>query len=247
MTGDLKTVIWKERKLLFNQRGGKKQVVFTLLVPAAVFSILFPWQEGIGFLDSPLPVFAAIFIPMLITGLTVPESFAGERERHTLETLLASRLSDSDLLVGKLIISVALAWIVTLISFLVSFIVANATDWSGQLIFYTPLITAASLILSLLVAVLSSATGVIISLRASTVREAQQTLMATIMFPVLLLGVAGTVVFTIEGIRDQITKIMDSINPFVLVSVVTIVLIIACYFLMRAAMRRFQRDRLILG
>jgi len=247
VTGDLKTVIWKERKLLFNQRGGKKQVVFTLLVPAAVFSILFPWQEGIGFLDSPLPVFAAIFIPMLITGLTVPESFAGERERHTLETLLASRLSDSDLLVGKLIISVALAWIVTLISFLVSFIVANATDWSGQLIFYTPLITAASLILSLLVAVLSSATGVIISLRASTVREAQQTLMATIMFPVLLLGVAGTVVFTIEGIRDQITKIMDSINPFVLVSVVTIVLIIACYFLMRAAMRRFQRDRLILG
>jgi ABC-2 type transport system permease protein len=246
VTSDLKTVIWKERKLLFNQRGGKKQVVFTLLVPAAIFSILFPWQEGIGFFESPLPIFAAIFIPMLITGLTIPESFAGERERHTLETLLASRLSDSDILFGKLIISVILAWSITLISLFVGFIIANVTDWSGHLMFYTPLILAASLILSLLVAVFSSTTGVIISLRSSIVREAQQTLMATIMFPVLLLGVAGTVVFTIEGIREQITQIMDNINPFVLVLVVTIILIIACYFLMRAAMRRFQRARLIL-
>ena len=29
MTENLKTVIWKERKLLFSQRGGKKQVIFT--------------------------------------------------------------------------------------------------------------------------------------------------------------------------------------------------------------------------
>ena len=66
MRRDLSTVIWKERKLLFNQRGGRKQVILTLLVPAAMFAILLPWQEGDGFFESPLAVISSILIPMLI-------------------------------------------------------------------------------------------------------------------------------------------------------------------------------------
>jgi ABC-2 type transport system permease protein len=245
MTQDIKTVIWKERRLLFNQRGGKKQVILTLLVPAAMFAIVLPWQEGAGFFESPLAVIGGIFIPMLIVLLTIPESFAGERERHTLETLLASRLSSLDILYGKMIPSIALALFIFLITFFTAAIVANATGWTGQPAFYSPLIAAASIILSILVAVTSAAAGVIISLRSSTVKEAQQTLMAVVMFPILLLGVAGTFVFTVESLRNGIANIMKNLDPLILLSVVVIILCGTSYLLLRLARRRFQRSRLI--
>ena len=46
---------------------------------------------------------------MMVSSL-VADSFAGERERHTLETLLASRLPDRAILAGKLLVPVAVAW-----------------------------------------------------------------------------------------------------------------------------------------
>jgi hypothetical protein len=96
------------------------------------------------------------------------------------------------------------------------------------------------------VASLSASACVLISLKATTVREAQQKLMAAVMFPVLLLGIAGTFVFTIEAIRDKITGIIDRIDPIVLFLVVAVILIAASCFLMRAAIKRFQRARLTL-
>ena len=245
MSTDVKTIIWKERKLLFSQRGGRKQVFLSLFLPAAIFAIVFPWQEGAGYLASPLAIFASIFIPMLIVMLTIPESFAGERERHTLETLLASRLSDSDILFGKILVSVVLAVGIFLVSFFIAFIIANISDWTGILIFYNPIIGIGSIFLSILIATISSLAGVLISLKSPTVREAQQSLMAVIMFPVLLLGVAGTLVFTIEGIRETITNIMDKVSPAILLSVVIAILLIACYFLLKIVQRRFQRSKLI--
>ena len=247
MIRDLKTMFWKERKSLFNQRGGKRQAILTLLVPAGMFAIVLPWQQGRDFFESPLPIFASIFIPMLIVLLILPESFAGERERHTLETLLASRLSDRVILFGKLIVPVTLGWIITIVALFIGFIIANITDWSGQLIFYTTFNLLTVLVLSFLIAVTSASVGVLISLRAATVREAQQTLMATIMFPVLLLGVAGTFVLTMEIIRDRVTQFMDTIEPTVLFLIVTIILIAVCYLFMRVAFRRFNRSRLILS
>jgi ABC-2 type transport system permease protein len=246
VTDDVKTVVWKERRLLFSQRGGRTQLILTLLVPAALFAVVMPWQEGRGYFDSPVVIMAGIFIPMLIVMLTIPESIAGERERHTLETLLASRLSGRNILFGKLIVSIGLALLISLVAFVVGFVVANATDWTGQLVFYSRMIAVASITLSVLVASLSASAGVLISLKAATVREAQQKLMAAVMFPVLLLGIAGTFVFTIEAIRDKITGIIDRIDPIVLFLVVVVILIAASCFLMRAAIKRFQRARLTL-
>ena len=246
MSDDVKTVIWKERRLLFSQRGGRTQLILTLLVPAVLFAIVMPWQEGSSYFRSPLVIIAGIFIPMLIVMITIPESIAGERERHTLETLLASRLSGRTILFGKLIVSIGLALFISLVAFIVGFAVANVTDWTGQLVFYSPMIAVASITLSFLVASLSASAGVLISLKATTVREAQQKLMAAVMFPVLLLGIAGTFVLTIEAVRDQIMGIIDRIDPIVLFLVIAVVLIVTCYFLIRAAMKRFQRARLTL-
>ena len=49
-------------------------------------------------------------LPGLIVLGSVCDAFAGERERHTLETLLASRLSNESLLAGKIAVNVLYGW-----------------------------------------------------------------------------------------------------------------------------------------
>lgn len=46
------------------------------------------------------------------------DSFAGEKERNTLEALLATPLTDSELLVGKILVSFVPGMGVTIIGFL---------------------------------------------------------------------------------------------------------------------------------
>jgi ABC-2 type transport system permease protein len=244
---DILAVVWKERKSLFKQRGSRTQVVLTLLVPVGMFAIYIPWQAGVNWFEDPLSIIAGIFIPMLLVGIIIPESFAGERERHTLETLLASRLPDRAILFGKMAVAVGLGWGMSLLAFLVGFVIVNATHWSGQLMFYKPIIAIAFVVLSLLMAVLTASAGIRISLRAATVREAQQTLMAAVMFPPLLLGVVGTLVFTIEGWRERIMGVVSNINSALLLVIAVAVLLALCLVLLRAAMARFQRARLILS
>ena len=245
MIADVSTVIWKERKELFSQRGSRAQVIFSLLVPAVFFAFIVPWQEGSDWFHSPLTYAISIFLPILMVMLTIPESFAGERERHTLETLLASRLPDRAILFGKMAIPVALGWGTALLALFLGFIVANATHWSGQLMFYTSTVAIGNITLSLLMAVLSASAGVIISLRAGTVKQAQQILMAVTMFPLLLLGVAFTFVFTNKRMGDRIIEIMDNIDAKLLILIIAVVLILICWVLLSVAITRFQRSRLI--
>jgi ABC-type Na+ efflux pump permease subunit len=65
-----------------------------------------------------------------------PDTFAGERERHTLETLLASRLSDQAILIGKLAACTSYGWLLTIITIVVGVITINAANWSGHVLFY---------------------------------------------------------------------------------------------------------------
>ena len=67
----------------------------------AVFGVFLPLQNGASWVTSPITMVYWAWMPlMLVTGV-IADSFAGERERHTLETLLASRLPDRAILLGK--------------------------------------------------------------------------------------------------------------------------------------------------
>jgi ABC-2 type transport system permease protein len=242
MMTDLLTVMWKERKGLFRHRGSRTQAGLTLLIPVALFGIIMPWQEASGWFESPLPLIASVVIPLLLVGITIPESFAGERERHTLETLLASPLSDRAILLGKIAVPVSLAWGMVLLTLLVSSVIVNIAHWDGQVMFYTPTILLANVVLSFLVATLSASAGVLISLRAATAREAQQTLMAATMFPLLILGVLLTLLLPNERIKE----VLGTIDFTQVMLIVAAVLVVANIVLLLGAMARFKRARLIL-
>lgn len=113
--------------------------------------------------------------PVLLT--FIGDAIAGERERHTLETLLASRIGYRAILLGKLIVTVGYAWGMALVGLLLSLVLVNLLSGHGSWTFYHPLnVFLEALVLSLLSSVLGASAGVQISLRSATVRQARQIL-----------------------------------------------------------------------
>ncbi len=191
---------------------------------------------------------ASVLFPLLVVGMTIPESFAGERERHTLETLLASRLPDRAILFGKMAVPIGLAWAMVLLVLLISLVTANATSWSGHLRFYRPGILLGSVALSLLIATLSASAGVLISLRAATVQQAQQILTLVTMVPFLLLGMLVPLLLNMKlGWVERIKQAIATGGSTLIILIIAVVLIAACLGLLWAAMARFRRGRLIIS
>ena len=99
MIADVLTVMWKESKGLIRYQGSLTKTMLSLLIPVVMMGIYLPLQIGRALVEGPWSLLATVFIPMMLVGMTIPESFAGERERHTLGTLLASRLPDRAIMI----------------------------------------------------------------------------------------------------------------------------------------------------
>ena len=150
-------------------------------------AILLPWDSGLRWVESYVSLLIACAIPVLLVAMLIPNSFAGERERHTLETLLASRLPDWAILFGKVAIAVVFSWGVTLFLLLISLVTINILYGAGTLILFKPMVALAGLALSLLLAMFSAGVGVLISLKSNTTQEATQKLIAILLLPPILM------------------------------------------------------------
>jgi ABC-2 type transport system permease protein len=246
MTQDILTVMWKERKGLFRLQGSRTRTLLGLLVAVAMIAIGMPIQMGRDWVEDAWSLLVSIVIPMMLIGIMIPESFAGERERHTLETLLASRLPDRAILFGKLALAVAYGWAITLLILLLSLIPVNALHWSGRIMVYEPDVALANIVVSLLVSGLAASLGILISLRSTTAQGAQQMLMLLLMLPLVVLQIGPMLVLSLVPNGEAILKQWLSVDLAHVMLVLTGVLLIADAGLLLAAMARFQRARLIL-
>ena len=61
-----------------------------LLVLVALFGIVLPLRAGEQWVGQPVGVGISLMIPLVLVASWAADTFAGERERHTLETLLAT-------------------------------------------------------------------------------------------------------------------------------------------------------------
>ena len=187
-------------------------------------------------------VLLTVFLTIVVVAIMVPNSFAGERERHTLQTLLASRLPDRAILFGKIAVALVFVWGMTLIALLLSLVSVNVAHWDGQLLLYTPPIALGNLALSFLVATFMAGAGVLISQRAATVQEAAQKLLLFIFVPAIVVQMAPLL------FRDQINLWIKEVevNGAQLLAIVVAVWAVIDAGLLVAAIARFQRARLIL-
>lgn len=241
---DIGTVMWREWKELLAAQGSLRGSLLFLFVVLGVFGVVFPLQEGPGWFTSPLPLVNAAWLPFFFINGMVIDSFAGERERKTLETLLASRLSDRAILFGKIGAAISYGWGLVLISEFLALIAVNLAYGRSQLLFYSPVIGLGIVLLSLLGSGLAAGSGILISLRASTVRQAYQHLtFGSLLVPAIL--VLGFLALPEEW-KAWLTQTLITAGTTQIVLGVAAVLVIVDAGLFVAAIARFQRARLIL-
>jgi len=246
MTADIKTVMWKELKGLFRPGGSRSRAALLLIVPILIFGIVFPIQFSDDWLDTAWSLAAAFIVPIMLVATAVPESIAGERENHTLETLLASRLPDRAILFGKLLTGVLYGWGMTIALLLAGLVAVNIVEWSGRIQFYAANIILADLAASLFLSVAIAGFGVLVSLRAETVQGAQQTLMMILLLPLLLLQIGAALLPTFVPMSELEAK-MQTLDLDLIVLILLGVLLLAAVGGLAWAMRRFQRTRLASG
>ena len=159
-------------------------------------------QQQVMIYIMALYFFAPFFliIPLMASSVIASDSFAGEKERKTIEALLATPMSDGELFLGKMLVSFIPSMIVTGISFLaystvfdlLSFSVFNGAlllpnfDWILLIFGLAPAVALASIGLT-----------VMISAKVKGFREAQQ-ISVILLIPILALvfgQVTGAIIF----------------------------------------------------
>ncbi|NJD58032.1 MAG: ABC-2 type transporter [Anaerolineae bacterium] len=242
MITDIMTIIWKESKGLLKQGKGRSKPILILLTPVLMFGIILPIQFREEWLTMAWSLAIALFTPLILIAPTICESFAGERERHTLETLLASRLPDRSILFGKMIIPILYGFGMTVFLLLMSLMVVNLLIGEGKFQFYPMNILITDLGFSALFSGLMATLGILVSLRSATVQSAQQMLMMIVIIPIFGLQ-ALIFLFPMEKTREILGRF--DLNQFLLIFLGAMLL--ADVVLLLAAMARFKRSRLMLN
>jgi ABC-2 type transport system permease protein len=233
--------MWKERKTLFRNRASRSRLLMLLLTPV-MLSTVFPATWGPDWVEDFPSLIVAVIAPAVLVAVMIPDSFAGERERHTLPTLLASRLPDQAILLGKMITPVVVGWGTALLCALLSLLIVNVAHGEGQLLFFTPPIALGILALSFLTATIMAGAGVLTSMRAATMQEASQKLITLIIVPAVVVQVVPLL------FRAQLTRWIKEVevNGAQLLAIIVVVMAVIDAGLLAAAMTRFQRSRMIM-
>lgn len=243
MIADVLTVASKELREILSFGDARGRSKFSLLFLIVIFGVVIPLQNGREWIDSPINIMVWGWMPFLWVSGIVADLFAGERERHTLEALLATRLSDQAILFGKLLAALAYGFSLTWIIMVVSLVAINVSFGRGELLLYPMQMTLAALVFSILISGLSASIGVLVSLRAGSVRQAQQMMsagMLVLFLPFMLLQ------FIPSGWVKSIVDLAANVNPWQIAVLVAILLMVIEGILIAVGIRLFQRSRLIL-
>ena len=234
---DILTMVWKESKDVLFQ-GGWRSLIRPLFV-VGIMGIYLPLQFGPQWVDlTPLGMLLLLWIPFFVIISFIGDAIAGERERHTLETLLASRMPDRAILLGKVVATVLYAWGMGVLSLLLGLVLVDLFRTQGNWMFYPLDLFVDALVLILLVSVLGASAGVLISLRVSTVRQAQQILSV------------GTIVFVFGSVfvlRAVPANVLSSLSYAQFLLIVMAVIAVLDAILFGLSLVSFQRSRLILS
>jgi ABC-2 type transport system permease protein len=241
---DLATIVWKEWRSLASGRSRRQIALIGGVL--GIEALIFPIQMGRDWVTDPvMSMLLGVIMPLILVGVIIPDAVAGERERHTLATLLASRLPDRAILFGKLGFAVVVGWLTAPVMLLGSMVVANLSAGTGDFAFYDWRMLAVTLTAGLLVAVLTGAVGFFVSLRAATAQEAQQMTVMSLMLPAFLLGAVLMVVGGNPDLRGPLLDLIETLDWTVIAAAALGVLAVVDVLLVRAADRRFRRGRLL--
>jgi len=230
-------MVWKETKVQFRGKTKKTSYIRQLIAPIVLAGV-FPITWGPDWVNEFPALIIAFITPAVIVGVMIPDSFAGERERHTLDTLLASRLPDRAILFGKMILPFIVGWGSALALTLVSLVVVNFAHGGNGILIYTPAISAGIVYLSFLSASLMAGGGILTSLAATSAQEATQKLMTFILIPAMVLQIAPLL------FQDQLGQVIQALNGTQIMIVLGGIMLIADMIILTLAMKKFRRSEM---
>jgi ABC-2 type transport system permease protein len=174
-----------------------------------------------------------LIIPLMASSVISSDSFAGEKERKTIEALLATPITDGELFLGKMLVSFIPSMIVTIISFAVYTTVFDVMAYgifNGMLLL--PNIDWILLIFGLAptVALASIGLTVMVSAKVKGFREAQQ-ISVVLLIPVLALifgQATGAIIF----------------GPMVILALVGLFVLID-FAVFRVGVKLFRREEIL--
>lgn len=156
--------------------------------------------SGTGF-GAGFAGFIAILVAVIAPAPFVSTSFAGEREKKTMEALLALPLSRRSILFGKLTAGMGLVAVFALMNivgmFMYNFIINEFTDMSGEnsvfslVIDLNPISIIAITITMFLSAFIAIGLGISIASLTKDVRTSESMYSTFIMIPSLIVGMLG--------------------------------------------------------
>lgn len=244
MLQDIATVMWKELKELVMQRGSFRGGITGMLIFVGVFGIVLPLEMGRGWIESPATLVYWAWVPLFVGVSIVADAFAGERERHTLETLLASRLPDRAILLGKIASAMTYSLSITLASVVLGVITINLANLAEAPILYAPAVALGIVGFAILGAGLSATAGALVSLRAGSVRQAQQTLSIGVLL-LFVLPVFGSQLLP-AATRESALALVTRQDVTALAAAGLGLMLALNLALLGLAMARFRRALLIL-
>ncbi len=239
---DIITITRKELKEIFVQRGSLRAGITNVLIVVGIIGVLFPLQFGREWITHPVALVSGAWLPLFMSMGLVADAFAGERERHTLETLLASRLSDQAILFGKMLSAIVYGIGIGLAGMLLGAVTANLANPGAG--FYPLGNFLGAMVFALLGIVLVSAIGVLVSLHASNVRQAYQRM--SLGFMLIWLPLMLGPQFMPETWKMQLAQFLINLDLLQIAVIAGVALLVIDLIMIALARARFRRARLIL-
>jgi ABC-2 type transport system permease protein len=146
-------------------QAGVLTTIVGVVIPSLSPSI---WHSAAG-IAGPF-----LFFPAMIAASVAADGFAGERERRTLETLLATPLSDGAIFAGKALTAVLFSTTVSALALAASVITVNVRRVDAGLFLPPPAHVTAVLGGAVGVAAVGTALAILVSTRVAVARSAQQ-------------------------------------------------------------------------
>lgn len=190
-----------------------------------------PRQVMVAFLvQSNLPFY--LLMPGVIPSVISSYSIVGEKKCGTLEPLLATPVSTSDILAGKTLAAVIPSVAITWLSFIIYSALVNALTYDifGYAIVPNLLWLVAIIVTAPLFAVMSVYLSIVVSSRVSDIRAAQQ-VSAVFVIPILS-------VFILE-LFGYLSLTLD------MILLLSIAIGIVDLILVRASARAFRREEIL--
>jgi uncharacterized membrane protein SpoIIM required for sporulation/ABC-type transport system involved in multi-copper enzyme maturation permease subunit len=170
-----------------------------IIFPIVVLTVFFPWlmnftaTQALSFVERygapivgerliPFLLMIVGFFPISVSLVIALESFVGEKERHSIEPLLSSPLSDWQLYLGKLLAAMAPPLLASYLGILVYLVgIVNQVGWRPP-----PVLLIQMILLSTVQALVMVSGAVVVSSQTTSVRAANL-LASFIIIPMALL------------------------------------------------------------